>query len=186
MAAPGIKCFTKESVAPQLTTELQVGGEELIHGIADRWRSLCEETGSAPFQRPEWVQTYLRAFEPDNKLVLLTVYSAEELVAVLPVVRKRCTYACVPVVKLAGAANVHSVRFEIVRKKGIVGEAALGSIWQFCALCRDGTFLSFQYFRNTEAASNSWRLPAGTVLTLSAFWHRIARYCTCNAMGMAG
>jgi CelD/BcsL family acetyltransferase involved in cellulose biosynthesis len=130
MAAPGIKCFTKESIAPQLTASLQVGGEELIHSIADRWRRLCEETGSAPFQRPEWVQTYLRVFEPDNRLVLLTVYSAKELVAVLPLVRKRSSYACIPVVKLAGAANVHSVRFEIVRKQGVVGEAALASMWQ--------------------------------------------------------
>lgn len=130
MAAPGIKCFTKESVAPQLTAGLQVGGEELILSIADRWRRLCEETGSAPFQRPEWVQTYLRVFEPDNRLVLLTVYSAKELVAVLPLVRKRSSYACIPVVKLAGAANVHSVRFEIVRKQGVVGEAALASMWQ--------------------------------------------------------
>jgi CelD/BcsL family acetyltransferase involved in cellulose biosynthesis len=130
MAAPGIKCFTKESIAPQLTASLQVGGEELIHSIADRWRRLCEETGSAPFQRPEWVQTYLRVFEPDNRLVLLTVYSAKELISVLPLVRKRSSYACIPVVKLAGAANVHSVRFEVVRKEGIVGEAALASMWQ--------------------------------------------------------
>jgi CelD/BcsL family acetyltransferase involved in cellulose biosynthesis len=130
MAAPGIKCFIKESVAPQLTAGLQVGGEELIHNVAHRWRKLCEETGSAPFQRPEWVQTYLRVFEPDNRLVLLTVYLAKELVAVLPLVRKRSSYACIPVVKLAGAANIHSVRFEIVRKEGIVGEAALASMWQ--------------------------------------------------------
>jgi CelD/BcsL family acetyltransferase involved in cellulose biosynthesis len=130
MAAPGIKCLIEESVAPQLTASLQVGGEELIHDIADRWRSLCEETGSAPFQRPEWIETYLRVFEQDNKLVLLTVYSAKELVAVLPLVRKRSWYAGVPVIKLAGAANVHSVRFEIVRKEGITGDAALSLIWQ--------------------------------------------------------
>jgi Acetyltransferase (GNAT) domain len=52
------------------------------------------------------------------------------LVAVLPLVRKRSWYAGVPVIKLAGAANVHSVRFEIVRKEGIAGEAALPLIWQ--------------------------------------------------------
>jgi CelD/BcsL family acetyltransferase involved in cellulose biosynthesis len=130
MAAPGIKCLIEESVAPQLTASLQVGGEELIHDIADRWRSLCDETGSAPFQRPEWIQTYFRVFEPGKQLVLLTVHSANGLVAVLPLVRKRSLYAGVPVVKLAGAANVHSVRFEIVRKEGITGDAALSLIWQ--------------------------------------------------------
>jgi CelD/BcsL family acetyltransferase involved in cellulose biosynthesis len=113
-----------------LTASLQVGGEELIHGIADRWRTLCDETGSAPFQRPEWIQTYLRVFEPGKQLVLLTVHSANGLVAVLPLVRKRSLYAGIPVVKLAGAANVHSVRFEIVRKEGIAGDAALSLIWQ--------------------------------------------------------
>jgi CelD/BcsL family acetyltransferase involved in cellulose biosynthesis len=130
MAAPGIKCLINEGVVPQLTASVQVGGEQLIHSLADRWRKLCDETGSAPFQRPEWIETYLRVFEQDNKLVLLTVYSAKELVAVLPLVRKRSWYAGVPVIKLAGAANVHSVRFEIVRKEGIAGEAALPLIWR--------------------------------------------------------
>ena len=130
MATPGLKVPIQKSVVPQLTASLQVGGAELIHSIAARWRSLCDETASAPFQRPEWVQTYLRVFEPDNQLVLFTVHFGKELVAVLPLVRKQCWYAGIPVVKLAGAANVHSVRFEIVRKQGIAGEAALPLIWQ--------------------------------------------------------
>lgn len=130
MATPGLKFPIQKSVVPRLTATLQVGGEELIHSIAERWRSLCDETASAPFQRPEWVQTYLRVFEPGNQLVLLTVHSSKGLVAVLPLIRKRSWYAGLPVVKLAGAANVHSVRFEILRKEGIAGEAALTLIWQ--------------------------------------------------------
>ena len=74
-------------------------------------------------------ETYLRV-QPDNQLVVFTVHFGKELVAVLPLVRKQCWYAGIPVVKLAGAANVHSVRFEIVRKQGIAGEAALPLIWQ--------------------------------------------------------
>ena len=130
MVTLSVKFPIQENVVPRLTASLQVGGEELIHSVADRWRSLCDETRSAPFQRPEWIQTYLRVFEPGKQLVLLTVHSADELVAVLPLVRKRSLYAGIPVVKLAGAANVHSVRFEIVRKAGIAGEAALPLIWQ--------------------------------------------------------
>ncbi|MGZ4854800.1 MAG: GNAT family N-acetyltransferase [Candidatus Angelobacter sp.] len=129
MIIPGIEFGMEESIAPPLTASIQVGGEEVIQRIAGQWRSLCEETRSAPFHRPEWIQTYLRAFEPDGEVVLLTASAGNSLVAVLPLVRKRCWYAGVPLIKLAGAANVHSVRFELLRKEGAMGKAALRSIW---------------------------------------------------------
>jgi hypothetical protein len=50
-------------------------------------------------------------------------------VAVLPMVRKRCWYAGVPVIKLTAAANVHSVRFEILRSACAAGEASIQALW---------------------------------------------------------
>lgn len=146
MATPNLELCARLSVVPQVTATIQVGGEELIHGIADQWERLCKETRSAPFHRPEWIRTYLRAFEPDGEVVLLTASAGNNLVAVLPMVRKRCWYAGVPLVKLAGAANVHSVRFEILRKEGALGEAALESIWNLLKSTRIWQILELPEF----------------------------------------
>jgi CelD/BcsL family acetyltransferase involved in cellulose biosynthesis len=113
----------------EITTGVDIGGSEVIDRLANRWERLCEETRSAPFHRPEWVAAYLKAFEPNSDIVLLTASVGERLVAVLPMVRKTCWYAGVPLIKLAGAANIHSVRFEILRAAGAAGEAAIPALW---------------------------------------------------------
>jgi CelD/BcsL family acetyltransferase involved in cellulose biosynthesis len=109
---------------------VQIGGEELVHRFADRWERLCEETRSAPFHRPEWIATYLRAFEPQSEVVLLTASAGDRLVAVLPMIRKRAWFAGVPIWKLSGAANVHSVRFDILHASCEAGEVAIRVFWE--------------------------------------------------------
>ncbi len=44
-------------------------------------------------------------------------------------VRKKAWYAGVPVTKLCGAANVHSVRYGMVRSKCAAGKDAVAAIW---------------------------------------------------------
>jgi CelD/BcsL family acetyltransferase involved in cellulose biosynthesis len=114
----------------ELTTKLEVGGLEVIERNAHRWEELCEEALSAPFYRPEWVSTYLRAFEPTSEVLLLTATRGSRLVALLPLVRKRCLYAGIPVTKLTGPANVHSVRFDVVCSPSPLGEAAIEQLWK--------------------------------------------------------
>lgn len=108
---------------------VQIGGEELVHRLAGDWERLCEETRSAPFHRPEWIVTYLRAFEPKSEVVLLTASAKGRLVAVLPMIRKRCWFAGIPVWKLTGAANIHSVRFDLLRTSCEAGEASIQLFW---------------------------------------------------------
>jgi len=112
-----------------VSANIEIGGEELIHRHAGRWEKLCEETRSAPFHRPEWIAAYLRAFEPKSEIFLLTASAGDRLTAVLPLIRKRCWFAGVPLWKLAGAANIHSVRFDIVQSRCTAGEASMGAIW---------------------------------------------------------
>jgi len=112
-----------------VSPNIEMGGVELIYRHASRWEKLCEETRSAPFQRPEWIAAYLSAFEPKGEIVLLTASAGDRLVAVLPLIRKRCWFAGVPLWKLAGAANIHSVRFDIVQSRCTAGEASIGAIW---------------------------------------------------------
>lgn len=120
----------REEASPQICPGVESGGAaELIERYQARWAKLCDEAGSPPFQRPEWIAAYLRAFEPKSQLVVMTASDGDRLVAILPLIRKRCWYAGVPMVKLAGPANAHSVQFDIARVPGPDGEAAVGTLW---------------------------------------------------------
>jgi CelD/BcsL family acetyltransferase involved in cellulose biosynthesis len=112
-----------------LTAKIETGGLELVQRLADRWERLCEEANGLPFHRPEWIAAYLKAFEPDSHVVLMTASDRDRLVAVLPMIRKRSWFAGVPVWKLGGAANIHSAQFEILRTSCDAGEASIPAFW---------------------------------------------------------
>lgn len=113
----------------KVTAKAEIGGLDLVEQLAARWGRLCEETSSLPFQRPEWIAAYLRAFEPESQVVLLTASADDKLVAILPMIRKRTWFAGIPVWKLVGAANIHSTHFDIVRTSCEAGEAAVAAFW---------------------------------------------------------
>lgn len=112
-----------------VTAKVEIGGLEIVEHLAPRWEKLCEETSSLPFFRPEWIAAYLKAFEADSQVVLMTASASNKLVAVLPLIRKRAWFAGVPVWKLVGAANIHSTQFDIVRTGCDAGEAAIPAFW---------------------------------------------------------
>ena len=112
-----------------VTAKAEIGGLDVVEHLAARWGRLCEETRSLPFYRPEWIASYLKAFEPHSQVVLMTASAGDKLVAVLPLIRKRAWFAAVPVWKLVGAANVHSTQFDIVRTSCEAGEVAIPAFW---------------------------------------------------------
>ncbi len=112
-----------------LKNNLQIGGEGVILRHADAWNELCDRSGVAPFHRPEWILSYLRCFERDPQIALLTVTSAEKLVGVLPLLSKRSWYAGVPVTVLSGPANAHSVRFDLITAPDVSPEAVGALMW---------------------------------------------------------
>ncbi len=61
---------------------------------------------------------------------MLTASAGDRLVAVLPMIRKRAWFAGIPIWKLSGAANVHSVRFDILHTPCEAGEAAIRVFWE--------------------------------------------------------
>jgi len=67
------------AVGNEITTAIDIGKDEVIHRLWNRWEKLCDETRSAPFHRPEWIAAYLRAFEPNSEIVLLTANADERL-----------------------------------------------------------------------------------------------------------
>lgn len=112
-----------------VTAKAEIGGIELVERLAERWGELCDETQSLPFYRPEWIAAYLKAFEPQCQVVVMTASAGGRLVAVLPLIRKRAWFAGVPVWKLVGAANIHSTQFDIARTSCEAGEAAIPAFW---------------------------------------------------------
>jgi len=112
-----------------VTAKAEIGGLDLVHPLAGRWERLCDETRCLPFYRPEWIAAYLKAFEPESQVVLMTASAGDRLVAVLPMVRKRAWFAGVPVWKLCGAANIHSTQFDILRTPCEAGEASISAFW---------------------------------------------------------
>jgi CelD/BcsL family acetyltransferase involved in cellulose biosynthesis len=125
MAASAVNAIA----APEITAQVVFGGHEVLMQYTEAWQELCDESRCPPFFRPEWIATYLKAFEPGSEVVLFTAHSAESLIAALPMVRKKTWYAGVPVTKLCGAANVHSVRYGMVRSKSAAGKRAVPAIW---------------------------------------------------------
>lgn len=108
-----------------LSTEILLGGTELIDRIWVEWTLLCDEGSPAePFLRPEWFSAFVKNFEHD--IQLLTVRDGEQLRALLPIVRKRSLLHGVPVRKIQAVYNLNTPRFDLVHgsdaneKKAIV------------------------------------------------------------------
>jgi CelD/BcsL family acetyltransferase involved in cellulose biosynthesis len=116
-------------LAEEIIAKVEVGGEDVIRTFSDRWERLCEEVQSPPYCRPEWIAAYIRAFEPRSEVVLVTASAGECLVGILPLIRRKCFYAGVPLTKLAGPANSHSIEFDILRAAGKEGDAAIRAMW---------------------------------------------------------
>jgi CelD/BcsL family acetyltransferase involved in cellulose biosynthesis len=103
-----------------------------VDRIAEQWRELCAEGPSnEPFYRPEWIGAYIRAFAPDDKLLLITAGMNGRLKGLLPLLENRVLSYGVPLKKFRGAANVHSCRFDLIRGAGRDGDAAVMAIWDF-------------------------------------------------------
>lgn len=65
------------------------GGPEIVEAHADGWRRLCDRARpELAFLRPEIVTTYMRAFAPNARIVLLTAHRSGELTALLPLLEK--------------------------------------------------------------------------------------------------
>lgn len=127
-AAPAIAILAD----PEVSVKAETGGVEVVELLGDEWRQLCDEGPSqGPFCRPEWVAAYVRAFAPNDKVVVVTARVRGELRAVLPLIESHGLYCGVPVTKLRGAANAHSCRFDLVRAAGVEGDAAVRAMWRF-------------------------------------------------------
>jgi CelD/BcsL family acetyltransferase involved in cellulose biosynthesis len=126
-----IECeAVKVARARPMTGEVMTGGVEVIERLGAEWRALCAEgPNDEPFYRPEFIAAWVRAFAPDKRLVVVTARKGGQLRAVLPLVERWGSLRGLPVRMLAGAANVHSCRFDVIR--GLVdADEAVELVWR--------------------------------------------------------
>ncbi len=106
------------------------GSVAVIDALAPEWRALCAEgTHNQPFYRPEWIAAYLRAFEPNANVLLLTVRQGGQLRAVLPLIEERLGPFGFGATRLRAPVNEHSNRFDLIHGVGD-GDLASASIWR--------------------------------------------------------
>ncbi len=121
----------QEQTAISPVVEIQRGGVEIVDRLAEEWREICHQApGEQPFYRPEWVAAYLRNCCPKNRFIVATARCAGRLAAVLPLVEERSFFLSgLPVRKLRGASEQYSWRFDVARRAGPEGDAAVPAIW---------------------------------------------------------
>ncbi len=124
----------KQIICSIMTARVERGGVELVDQIAAEWRRLCDESGDEEvFYRPEWAQAYLRAFDQNAEVIVISAWSDERLRGVLPLVRSRVNMSGLPAIQLKVPANVHSLRASLTVCPGAEGAAALKLLWRALA-----------------------------------------------------
>jgi dTDP-4-amino-4,6-dideoxygalactose transaminase/CelD/BcsL family acetyltransferase involved in cellulose biosynthesis len=113
-----------------MTVDLIHGTIDAVLGLREEWSQLLEEGQSQEiFYRPEWISAYLRAFEPNADVFMITARRKGKLRALLPLVDEWSTIAGLPARKLRFPANIHSTRADLVRGTGD-GGLAVRAIWE--------------------------------------------------------
>ena len=117
--------------AQETVIQWQTGQAEIIDGLEPAWSLLCDELQhSEPFFRPEWIRACLKAFFPNQQLTLLSAWSGDRLMAVLPVLKEKTWFSGLPVTRLSLVATVHSFRVGMVRREGAEGDEAVRALWE--------------------------------------------------------
>lgn len=113
-----------------LRAQSERGTVELLDGIGDEWRDLCQEGAcDQPFFRPEWIASSIRAFAAARPVVLITVRDGSRLRAVLPLVEEKVWACGLPARKLRSAVD-HTPRFDFIHGQGPGIEEALQAGWR--------------------------------------------------------
>ena len=110
------------------TVELQVEvlrERSAVTGLEGEWNALAASARAPVFLRHEFILAWLDNFAPQRTWRVCTARDGEgALLAVLPLVEQRTHLCGVPVLELAGAANAHSCRFDLLCMPGAEREVA--------------------------------------------------------------
>ena len=131
------------------------GGVEIIERLADEWRELCAEGPcDQPFFRPEWIESYIRAFAPQSRLLIVTARVNGRLRALLPLVEGWELFHGLPVRMLRSPTNVHSCRFDLVHGAGQEVPRAVRAVWKFLRERRGWDLIELRLVPDGGASEN--------------------------------
>jgi CelD/BcsL family acetyltransferase involved in cellulose biosynthesis len=101
-----------------------------IAALSDEWRDLwtCSQSFQ-PFCRPEWIDAYLRAFEPKADLMILAAREEGRLVGLVPLLRDLGFYDGLPVRRIRAVANAHTAEFDILHSG--TGDRVFRAVWDY-------------------------------------------------------
>jgi CelD/BcsL family acetyltransferase involved in cellulose biosynthesis len=171
MTATTISYPPETQINASLTASLETGDIRLIDKLAAPWARLCKESNAEIFLTPEWIRCYLQAFEPKTRLVVISVWEGERLLAILPLTHKWIWYHGIRLLELKGAANAHSVMFDVLRAPGPAGEAGVAAIWHCIRDFDEWHVLQLPYF--PESGSSQQVLSSAEIdgyATLTDIW----------------
>ncbi|MGZ3697628.1 MAG: hypothetical protein ACXWP5_05900, partial [Bdellovibrionota bacterium] len=103
--------------------EVHRGGPEVLGRLHSDWLKLCETGGcNTPFNRPEYFASYVKAFEPQSTLAIVTIRNERELIGVLPLVEVRERWFGLPMRLLSSPRGNHYDWFDLLCKAGVDAE----------------------------------------------------------------
>ena len=111
------------------TVEILKGGPEIIDGLANEWRSLCDASGnSMPFNRPEWVKAYFRNNDKARFLVFFVRVDGK-MKALLPLIDRKQKRSFFSVNVLRGPSDFNLWPTDVVISPDSDRRAMSGALW---------------------------------------------------------
>ncbi|MEJ7839824.1 MAG: hypothetical protein WKF81_13510, partial [Thermomicrobiales bacterium] len=108
--------MSSHATASGLDVAILRGDRSLISDLALEWDALIgERTDADPFSTPTWIGSWLDAFAPNARLVLIVVRRGGVLRGLLPLVERRSGFQGRLLTRLSSPTNYHSGRIDLVR-----------------------------------------------------------------------
>jgi len=183
MSAAISKMMLAVAPSPVMAVTEVVGRSDFM-ALEKEWNTLVEATCAEPFQRHEFIQTWIDNFAPGARLSVLTGRGATgRLVAALPLMKTHGRTCGLPAVQMLSTANAHSCRFDLIAEDG----AAAGDRF-FAHLAADKSWDMLQItdvpaegnarhlFRAAEAAGfpvGTWESQCSPYLELPSSYEKL-------------
>jgi CelD/BcsL family acetyltransferase involved in cellulose biosynthesis len=131
--------------ATSIVVSAHRGGPGVLDKFVGEWNELSDNAvEDQPFFRPAWVQAYLRAFEPQARVLLITARLNGLLVLILPLIEELASFKKIPVRRLRVPVNYCASRFDAVRRSGPEGEKAIEATWEYLCKLKSWDLLLFR------------------------------------------
>lgn len=143
-------------------------GLEAVRSMAPEWRELADLSTCGPMAGPDWIHCLVDAYGYANRLHLFSVWRADCLLAVLPLLLQPSRVPGLPWPWLSSCSTGISLSFDLVARPGEAGAVAIASLWGELASWRAWTYLELHpvpeggraEVLQASAAAAGWRVQS--------------------------